>query len=238
MLIGIQSKICQLVDVIHVGERARDHGPLDEVYLVFLPVARNHLGHFVSSDLSDADRVSIFHQCIDGLAHIHQQGLMHRDIKPGNIGVVSIQPAIIIILDFGVATYALESREHTAGTISYLAPEVLALKHGTSVTAYTKAADVWSLGVTIYQLLSRSMELWRQIDRDNYVRVCVRLGEFSFGHEFEAAVDLVGEMVKWSPRARITAQDALLDKAFSFMKVVPPDQIADDDSTLKRSWKK
>jgi len=80
---------------------------------------------------------------------------MHRDIKPGNLAVVSRKPLSAILLDFGAATLDQQSSDHMAGTIPYLAPEVIALKEGASRKPYDKMVDIWGLGLSCFELFCR-----------------------------------------------------------------------------------
>jgi tRNA A-37 threonylcarbamoyl transferase component Bud32 len=87
----------------------------------------------------------------DALRHAHQKNIIHRDIKPANI--LLTQELSPRLADFGVA-YLLDSQvritEHDAivGTVAYLAPE------GYSNLVPTPAQDVWSMGVTLYEMLT------------------------------------------------------------------------------------
>jgi RNA polymerase subunit RPABC4/transcription elongation factor Spt4 len=88
-----------------------------------------------------------------GLAHAHQQKLMHRDVKPENVLVFADGHAALT--DFGVSRFIRkESRSYTeAGTMGYMAPE----------QAYGKptlASDVFSLGVIGYELLTGKLLKW------------------------------------------------------------------------------
>ncbi len=97
------------------------------------------------SDVSDMLR-----QICDGLEAAHQAGVIHRDLKPGNI-LVGERGAIKII-DFGLATSLMSSDSLTAtgtilGTPNYMAPEQV---RGKPVDA---RADVYALGALAYHLV-------------------------------------------------------------------------------------
>lgn len=87
---------------------------------------------------------------LEALAHIHAGGIVHRDIKPGN---VLVDPAgRIMLTDFGIAQSteetSLTATGHVIGTLSYLAPEV---KKGQRAGPQ---ADLYSLGVLLSEQLS------------------------------------------------------------------------------------
>lgn len=86
-------------------------------------------------------------QLFVGLGDMHTLGIMHRDIKPENL--LLADDASLRISDFGWAARFDEQAVCLAGTFHYMAPEVLRLKD-----PHTEAVDVWSAGVTFYELLT------------------------------------------------------------------------------------
>jgi serine/threonine protein kinase len=99
----------------------------------------------------DPDRaVGLARQACAGLAHAHAAGLVHRDVKPGNL--LLRRDGMLKVADFGIARAAESTRLTLAGTIlgtaAYLAPEQAT---GEEVTP---AADVYSLGAVLYECLA------------------------------------------------------------------------------------
>ncbi len=112
--------------------------------------------------LSFAAAVDIALQVASALAAAHQHGIVHRDIKPEN---VMVRPdGLVKVLDFGIAKYAERARTRDSkeswirtgtgvvmGTTAYMSPEQA---RGEEVDART---DVWSLGVILYEMVTRRL---------------------------------------------------------------------------------
>lgn len=94
------------------------------------------------------EALAIASQIAGGLRHAHAAGILHCDVKPGN--VMLLPDGTAKILDFGLAKVRAESTDsHGAlGTVSYMSPEQV---RGEALDART---DLWALGVTLYEMLS------------------------------------------------------------------------------------
>ena len=104
----------------------------------------------VDGALGANDVLAIARQVCAGLEHAHAKGLVHRDLKPGNL--IERNDGTVKIADFGIAR-AVEGTELTeagtvVGTAAYLAPEQA--EAGT----VTPATDLFALGAVLYELLT------------------------------------------------------------------------------------
>ena len=118
--------------------------------------------HAENNNLTTPERLELVARVCDAVEHAHKKGVIHRDLKPGNILVDdSGQPKV---LDFGVARVTgADVRSLTArtgagqllGTVPYMSPEQVA---GDSSQLDTRS-DVYALGVLLYELLSGSVPL-------------------------------------------------------------------------------
>jgi serine/threonine-protein kinase len=139
-------------NVVAVYDSGTDDG---DPYLVMELVAgRNVSAMLADGPLPLAAAVSIAAQVCDGLAAAHEAGIVHRDIKPSNL--ILTPTGVVKICDFGIARlpYAgqntLTGARTLLGTTGYMAPEQIT---GAPVDA---RADLYSLGCTLYALLTGS----------------------------------------------------------------------------------
>ncbi|ORZ25632.1 kinase-like domain-containing protein [Absidia repens] len=114
--------------------------------------------------LSEAMTIFIATECLEGLVYLHSKNYMHRDIKCENL--LLSWDGQVKLADFGLATPLSVQNSSRLGTAKWMAPEVVA------ESPYTENVDVWSLGITMIEMMDRvpplyylenSTEIYREI---------------------------------------------------------------------------
>jgi [calcium/calmodulin-dependent protein kinase] kinase len=136
---------------------------------------------------------------------VHAQGVVHRDIKPDNL--LLTEDDVLKIVDFGVSEMFEKQSEmktaKSAGSPAFLPPELCVAKHG---EISGKAADIWSMGISLYCLRfgcipfekSGVLELYEAIKQDRV--------DFQPDTEPEF-VDLLNKILEKDPSKRIKMEE-------------------------------
>ncbi|HEY0417650.1 MAG TPA: serine/threonine-protein kinase [Gaiellaceae bacterium] len=111
-----------------------------------------------AGELDDRGAIEVCGQIADALAHAHGRGIVHRDVKPSNVLLAEAPDVDVRLLDFGLAQMAefdtLTGLGDIPGTLAYIAPERL------QGLAATPAADVWAVGVVLWEALAGEHPFW------------------------------------------------------------------------------
>ncbi|KIG18441.1 putative bacterial hemeoglobin [Enhygromyxa salina] len=157
--IGARIKSDHVVQVVAAGVYERTHTPWLAMELLQGQDLERHIQTGGPLPLADAALVS--GQIMHAIAAAHDVGVVHRDIKPENIflsvsRVVGV-PYMVKVLDFGIAKLRSSARSATVavGTPGYMAPE-----QSQSSEDLSPAADVWSLGLLVFRMLT-GRPFWR-----------------------------------------------------------------------------
>ncbi|TVY64158.1 Maternal embryonic leucine zipper kinase [Lachnellula suecica] len=142
---SIMSQVLQLSNEHIVQFVALIETPSPQLILEYLPFGNLQDQH-TQEPITDQESLAILCQSLDALSSVHEADIVHRDIKPENILVQSREPLRVKLSDFGLSK-ATTNLETFCGTHCYAAPEIYTRRG----TYYTKACDIWSLGVVVFK---------------------------------------------------------------------------------------
>ena len=216
---GLQQEIAVLMSVSHPNVLCMKDNfeEADGVYLILELAAEGELFNWIvaKQKLTEAETRKVFIQLFQGIKYLHERNIVHRDIKPENI-LLTDKDLSVKLADFGLAKIIGEQSFTTTlcGTPSYVAPEIL---ENTKHRRYTRAVDVWSLGVVLYICLCGfppfSDELYTR-ERPYTLAQQIKMGHFDYPSPYwdpigDPALDLIDRMLTVDVEKRITIDECL-----------------------------
>ncbi|KAM3598959.1 uncharacterized protein V6R79_024694 [Siganus canaliculatus] len=188
---------------------AYDHKP--EMVMVLEFIAGGELFERIVDDNfehTEPTSVRYMQQIIEGIAYMHQQNIIHLDLKPENIVCVDNTGTSIKIIDFGLAS-RLDNNTPVKvmhGTPEFVAPEVI------NYEPVCLATDMWSIGVICYILLSGESPFQGNSDTETLALVTAAQWEFdeeSFDEITEEAKNFISSLLNKETRRRMLCEEAL-----------------------------
>jgi serine/threonine protein kinase/tetratricopeptide (TPR) repeat protein len=161
-------------------------------------------------------------QIAEALREAHDRGVVHRDIKPGNIMVTP--RGVVKVMDFGIAKLSgatqLTQTGSTTGTVAYMSPEQA---RGLKLDRRT---DIWSLGAVMYEMITRrrpftgdyERAMIRSILNDTPARMVVLRPDVPAGFE-----RVVGRMLAKDPEARYQNAEGIIADLKKLREGLEPD---------------
>ncbi|CEG42848.1 ste ste11 cdc15 protein kinase [Plasmopara halstedii] len=151
-LLSIESEISLLrklkhENIVKYHDTIKTQGYL---YIVLEYMENGSLAQFMKKfgSLSETLVAMYITQVLRGLAYLHEQGVLHRDVKGANI--LTTKDGLVKLADFGVAIKLSETQKANSvvGSPYWMAPEVI------EMAGWSSASDIWSVGCTIIELLT------------------------------------------------------------------------------------
>ncbi|KAK6529052.1 hypothetical protein TWF694_004270 [Orbilia ellipsospora] len=234
---GLQQEIAVLMSVHHPNVLClkETFDEEDGIYLILELASEGELFNLIieKGKLSEDETRKLYNQLLNGLKYLHERNVVHRDIKPENI-LLTDKNLTCKLADFGLAKIIGEDSFTTSlcGTPSYVAPEILMPSRNRK---YTKAVDIWSLGVVLYICLCGFPPFSDELAPPN-LRDQIKEGRFDYPSPYwdtvgDAALDLIDRMLTVDPDERITVEEAL-EHPWVTNKPFNPAMSTDSDASL------
>ena len=140
------------------------HALETETDWLFRPKRAKLLVEFVPGKTMDkmpllrmAKALRVFERIADGLTHMHKKGVLHADLKPGNL--IYQGGTRVRVIDYGLAWVQGEPKDRIQGTPEYMAPETVSHK------LVSERTDIYNFGATLYRLVTLQLPpCWVQPD--------------------------------------------------------------------------
>jgi len=166
-------------------------------------------GKKLGSHIDDIELLRIYmRHMVSGLAYLHSQRICHSDIKPENILIG--ENNVLKLADFGLSKYLLigESREvfkEKEGTLAFQPPECLNESGNLKFSMYP--TDIWSLGVTMYQLKYGVLPFWSEDAEILMNKIVAERLRFPTWEKDEDFIDMMKALLHKNPTKRITIKE-------------------------------
>ncbi|XP_016100499.1 serine/threonine kinase 17a like [Sinocyclocheilus grahami] len=158
---------------------------------------------------TEKDVIRLARQILMGVACLHQNNVVHLDLKPQNILLTSAKPlGDIRIVDFGLSRRvdSVSELREILGTPEYVAPEVL------DYEPISTATDMWSIGVLIYVMLTGESPFLGEEKQETFLNISQVNVDYSqdvFQGISDLAVDFIQSLLIKNPRKRATVEQCL-----------------------------
>lgn len=171
--------------------------------------------------LSENEAALIMKKALSAVKHLHEKNIVHRDLKPENFLFSHVgKDAELKLIDFGLARPIddIESLKSAAGTIFYMAPEVI---RGN----FSEKCDEWSLGAIMYLLLSGQPPFLGSTSREVASKILndkIDMKSLDWRRVSKHAKDLLHKLLERDVQKRITAAEALEHPWFKKIRSLHP----------------
>uniref|UniRef100_A0A3B4FDH9 Serine/threonine-protein kinase 17A n=1 Tax=Pundamilia nyererei TaxID=303518 RepID=A0A3B4FDH9_9CICH len=158
---------------------------------------------------SEEDVKRLMRQILEGVAFLHQNNVVHLDLKPQNILLTSTSPlGDIKIVDFGLSRMVSSHQElrEIMGTPEYVAPEIL------NYEPISTATDMWSVGVLAYVMLTGISPFLGEDKQETFLNISqlsVSYSDEELQQLDPAALSFIQMLLRKHPQERATAEHCL-----------------------------
>ncbi|KAG6034678.1 hypothetical protein E4U41_006463 [Claviceps citrina] len=211
-------RILRMEDVIYTkGKEFSRETAFDNVAIVLRPITPQTFGDLIGARSKGGSKgmtmvaAAAFREALLGLKVMHDQGWLHHDLKPTNIGLIGT-PFRSVLLDVGTSRHIpaaelLRPGPGTVGTIGYLAPEL-------EMKDYNHSVDIWAMGIILFEL-THNYHPWKMSQNP------WREGNEKLRRSFEASYEIaIHNMARDYESARVSPSAGYLHHIRGRRKIV------------------
>jgi serine/threonine protein kinase len=202
---------------------------------IVLPLADRTLSDIITDIRATTDdKLPIFYKLASALDFMHDNRILHLDIKATNIVLQGLQDNHPLFIDFGLSSFVEDTKigkyiDQLKVTMDYRPPEILA-----GGRIYNTAVDIWSFGIMMLYVLSSNINMfrvdWANVTESqfyNHIRQLFSNPQYitmllnGVREKYKpGCIDLISKMLQIDPDKRITAKEILDHPIFDGFRIV------------------
>jgi serine/threonine protein kinase len=173
------SNICRYLDIEEI-EKENSFGEIETTQICVMELLDGGtFAQYYNAHKDEKTLKKLLNDVLNGLSYLHKNGIVHRDIKPANILIKeTIDGPVAKITDFGIskASDSVNNNSSSALIVSipYMAPEQLNVKKYGINEKITYNLDLWSLGVTVYEVVTGKV-LFKNSEQDSSEQIMTNI---------------------------------------------------------------
>ncbi|MEO5682167.1 MAG: protein kinase [Chitinophagaceae bacterium] len=171
--------ICRYLDIEEI-ENENPFGENEKIQVCVMELLDSgNFAEYYKTNKNPEVLKKLLQDILNGLSYLHKNGIIHRDIKPGNILIKqTIEGPVAKITDFGISKKSDSTNSNSSSalivSIPYMAPEQLNAKRYGINEGISFNLDLWSLGVTIYEVITGKV-LFKNSEQDNSEQIMANI---------------------------------------------------------------
>lgn len=171
--------ICRYLDIEEI-EKENTFGERETTQICVMELLDGgNFTEYYNANRSDKTLKKLLNDVLTGLAYLHKNGIIHRDIKPANILIKeTMDGPVAKITDFGISKRSDSVNNNSSSalivSIPYMAPEQLNVKKYGVNEKISYNLDLWSLGVTIYEVVTGKV-LFKNSEQDSSEQIMTNI---------------------------------------------------------------
>ena len=218
--------LVSLIDVFYNKGFLGEQSPGDNYFYLVMELMEGNIFEKVAQGITESNAAYLAREVVLGLMELHEQGIIHRDIKLENIlyknTTLEGQHYLkVVVTDLGASVEERNKPTDPMYSPLYGAPEIIAIDpyHNPEIleaTPYDHRVDIWSFGVLVYMMLSK-LQVPLNFETET-LSGQVEFPDAIFGLISDEAKDLICHILQPDPAKRPTLDEILLHPWFKFIQ--------------------